>query len=161
MYRRDPDGEIQGVLDGWDLATWNSDSGAIMTGMIAFTAWHLVADRDHERQEAKLATLYRHAAESFLWVLLYISLKDSSCSSELERWHDLDQSHYSRISLIFSRSSGQYVPAESRAPLFKYAARLLALFWHTFVLPFVPEQREVPDEEAGKEFIRLCTPINF
>jgi hypothetical protein len=169
MYRRDPDGEIQGVLTGWDLAIWNSDSSGIPqlpTGPTAFTAYQLAprVNPYSQRKEAKPATLYRHAAESFIWVLLYISLKDSSCSSELERWHDLHQSHYSRVSLILSRSdSGEYIPTESHAPLFKYAARLLGQFWFRVVeqLHIIRTERtEIPDEEVGKVFMTYVATMD-
>ena len=72
MYCLSPGGEPNGVLNDYDLASWakfpttNSDR----TGTIPFMALDMLKGG----LEKRIPRLYRHDAESFIWVLVYITV---------------------------------------------------------------------------------------
>src|SRR5205085_2329509 len=72
MYSLSPTGKPKGVLNDYDLAslvdspTTNNDR----TGTIPFLALNMLGGRFDDR----IPRLYRHDAESFIWVLTYIAL---------------------------------------------------------------------------------------
>jgi len=74
MYNPSPTGKPEGVLNDYDLAslvnspTTNTDR----TGTIPFLALDML---DHNL-DGQIPRLYRHDAESFIWVLTYITLAD-------------------------------------------------------------------------------------
>jgi hypothetical protein len=131
-------------------------------GPIAFTAIYL-ARRVQYGRELPSVTLYQHAAESFTWVLIYIAYKDVPDSLELERWHDPEESCLSRFMFQskLERGRDRYTPTDFHKPLFKYTVDLLRS--GLFHLPKLThqdrnsagefEQKEIPDEEVGKEFM--------
>ena len=91
MYSLSPSGEPKGVLNDYDLASWvkfpttNNDR----TGTIPFMALDLI----NGGLEKQIPRLYRHDAESFIWVLAYITLINveyRSCTIKISRRNELD-----------------------------------------------------------------------
>ena len=102
MYRLSPAGKPEGVLNDYDLASWkkhptvNSDR----TGTVPFMSLNMLNDGLDNR----IPRLYKHDAESFTWVLAYITVVNveyKSCSVKIYRpqlidpWFTGDpQSHF-------------------------------------------------------------------
>lgn len=73
MYRRDKTGQVVGVLNDFDLATvMDVPTGNERTGTMPFMALSLL---DDEALCGQVKHLYEHDAESFIWVLLWISVQ--------------------------------------------------------------------------------------
>jgi len=70
MYNVSPAGKAEGVLNDYDLASWDKfpTTNSDRTGTVPFMALDLL-DGGLERQ---IPRLYRHDAESFVWVLAYL-----------------------------------------------------------------------------------------
>jgi len=71
MYNPSPTGEPEGVLNDYDLASWTKHPTANndRTGTIPFMSFNML-DRG---LEDRIPRLYRHDAESLIWVLAYIT----------------------------------------------------------------------------------------
>jgi hypothetical protein len=91
MYSISATGKPEGVLNDYDLASWdefptmNSDR----TGTGPFVALNMLS----EALEKRIPRLYRHDAESFTWVLTYgtlASLQYNNRSLKIARPPDLD-----------------------------------------------------------------------
>jgi hypothetical protein len=65
-------GKPDGVLNDYDLASWDKfpTTNSDITGTVPFMALNILADEFEKR----CPRLYRHDAESFIWVLAYITL---------------------------------------------------------------------------------------
>jgi hypothetical protein len=63
------DGRYIGVLNDFDLSTQDSPSGQERTGTITFMAIELLSKEGTDKH------LYRHNAESFIWVLTWVCLR--------------------------------------------------------------------------------------
>ncbi|KAH7881954.1 hypothetical protein F5I97DRAFT_1970515 [Phlebopus sp. FC_14] len=89
MYYRDRNGNVVGVLIDFDLA---STGGAQrITGAAPFMALDLLTDK---ALRGEVTHLYEHDAESFIWVLTWISLCYSDGkplkNAELDKWLRVD-----------------------------------------------------------------------
>ena len=91
MYNLSPSGEPKGVLNDYDLASWakfpttNSDR----TGTIPFMALDML----NGGLEKRIPRLYRYDAESFVWVLTYITIvkvEYRSCTIKISRPEEID-----------------------------------------------------------------------
>ncbi|KAI6031021.1 hypothetical protein EDC04DRAFT_2572070, partial [Pisolithus marmoratus] len=72
MYRI-ADQEIMGVLNDFDLASVEEGpSRTERTGMVPFMETDLLEDRGLERE---IKHVYEHDAESFIWALVWITLR--------------------------------------------------------------------------------------
>ena len=72
MYRK-VEGKIVGVLNDFDLAsTHQSATGTERTGTVPFMALDLLDDL---ALQGHVKHAYQHDAESFIWVLIWISLR--------------------------------------------------------------------------------------
>ena len=72
MYRK-VEGKIVGVLNDFDLAsTQQSATGTERTGTVPFMALDLLDDL---ALQGHVKHAYQHDAESFIWVLIWISLR--------------------------------------------------------------------------------------
>ncbi|KAN0073650.1 hypothetical protein V8E55_012127 [Tylopilus felleus] len=72
MYRK-VEGKIMGVLNDFDLAsTHETATGTERTGTVPFMALALLQD---EALQGNVRHAYEHDAESFIWVLIWISLR--------------------------------------------------------------------------------------
>jgi hypothetical protein len=86
-------GRYIGVLNDFDLSsTEDSPSGLELTGTVPFMAIELLTK---DAIEGKVKHLYRHDAESFLWVLTWVSLRYQkgqllSKPRPLDQWLALD-----------------------------------------------------------------------
>ncbi|KAH7881816.1 hypothetical protein F5I97DRAFT_1932369 [Phlebopus sp. FC_14] len=89
MYYRDKNGNIAGVLIDFDLTS--SGGAQRITGAASFMALDLLT-KPALRGEAQ--HLYEHDAESFIWVLAWISLRYSDGkplkNTELDKWLRVD-----------------------------------------------------------------------
>ena len=72
MYAISPAGEPKGVLNDYDLASWNEQQteNNDRTGTIPFMALEMVGSGFDDQ----ISRLYRHDAESLIWVLVYITI---------------------------------------------------------------------------------------
>jgi len=72
MYNPLPTGEPEGVLNDYDLASWTDHptANSDRTGTIPFMSLNML-DRGLEN---RIPRLYRHDAESLIWVLAYITI---------------------------------------------------------------------------------------
>jgi len=70
MYSVSPTGKVEGVLNDYDLASWDKfpTTDSDRTGTVPFMALDLLRGELEER----IPRLYRHDAESFVWVLAYL-----------------------------------------------------------------------------------------
>ena len=75
MYYRTKDGTLMGVMNDYDLsslATSVGPEGNERTGTVPFMALDLLTP---EGQRGEVKHLYRHDLESFIWVLVWVSLR--------------------------------------------------------------------------------------
>jgi hypothetical protein len=73
MYYETSRGLITGVLDDYDLSsTQDTPTGTKGMGTVPFMSLELLSD---EAMEGKVEYLYRHDAESFIWVLNWVCLQ--------------------------------------------------------------------------------------
>ncbi|KAH7903117.1 hypothetical protein BJ138DRAFT_1120710 [Hygrophoropsis aurantiaca] len=75
MYYKNPQGDLKGVLNDYDLASLADQigpKGNERTGTIPFMALELLT---WEALEGRVTHLYRHDVESFVWVLAWVSLR--------------------------------------------------------------------------------------
>jgi len=72
MYGFSATGEPEGVLNDYDLASWKEfpTTNTDRTGTIPFLALDMLKGG----LSGQIPRLYRHDAESFIWVLVYITL---------------------------------------------------------------------------------------
>ena len=70
MYSVSPAGKAEGVLNDYDLASWDKfpTTNGDRTGTVPFMALELLRGG----LEQRIPRLYRHDAESFVWVLAYL-----------------------------------------------------------------------------------------
>jgi len=93
MYYRNSKGEVIGVLNDYDLSSMKDvPTGRERTGTVPFMALDLLED---EAIEGKVEHLYQHGAESFIWVLTWVSLqyedgKFRSKGGPLDSWLTVD-----------------------------------------------------------------------
>ncbi|KAH7891060.1 hypothetical protein F5I97DRAFT_2071501 [Phlebopus sp. FC_14] len=92
MYYRDEDGNVVGVLNDFDLAsTSDRATGTERTGTVPFMALDLLTK---PALRGDVTHLYEHDAESFIWVLTWISLRYSNGkplkNAELDKWLIVD-----------------------------------------------------------------------
>jgi len=71
MYNISPTGKVEGVLNDYDLASWDkiSTTNSDRTGTVPFMALDLLRGG----LDRQIPRLYRHDAESFVWVLAYLT----------------------------------------------------------------------------------------
>jgi len=71
MYNISPAGKAEGVLNDYDLASWDKfpTTNSDRTGTVPFMALDLL----HGGLDQQIPRLYRHDAESFVWVLAYLT----------------------------------------------------------------------------------------
>jgi len=71
MYRVSPTGKVEGVLNDYDLASWDKfpTTNSDQVGTFPFTTLDLLRGGF----ERGIPRLYRHDAESFVWVLTYLT----------------------------------------------------------------------------------------
>ena len=91
MYSVSPTGKVEGVLNDYDLASWNKfpTTNSDRTGTVPFMALELLRGG----LEQRIPRLYRHDAESFVWVLTYlttITIEYNGHSVKISRPPDLD-----------------------------------------------------------------------
>jgi hypothetical protein len=72
MYGISATGKPEGVLNDYDLASWDKfpTTNNDRTGTVPFMALDML----NNGLEKRIPRLYRHDAESFIWVLTYITL---------------------------------------------------------------------------------------
>jgi len=70
MYRVSPTGKVEGVLNDYDLASWDKfpTTNSDRTGTVPFMALELLRGG----LDRQIPRLYRHDVESFVWVLAYL-----------------------------------------------------------------------------------------
>ena len=71
MYSVSPTGKVEGVLNDYDLASWEKfpTTNSDRTGTVPFMALELLRGG----LDRQIPRLYRHDAESFVWVLTYLA----------------------------------------------------------------------------------------
>jgi len=71
IYNISPTGKVEGVLNDYDLASWDkiSTTNSDRTGTVPFMALDLLRGG----LDRQIPRLYRHDAESFVWVLAYLT----------------------------------------------------------------------------------------
>ncbi|KAH7891076.1 hypothetical protein F5I97DRAFT_1841644, partial [Phlebopus sp. FC_14] len=92
MYYRDKDGNVVGVLNDFDLASLGDGvTGTERTGTVPFMALDLLTEK---ALRGEVTHLYEHDAESFIWVLIWISLRYSNGqpmrNKALDQWLIVD-----------------------------------------------------------------------
>ncbi|KAH7891080.1 hypothetical protein F5I97DRAFT_128491 [Phlebopus sp. FC_14] len=92
MHYRDEVGNVVGVLNDFDLAsTSDHATGTERTGTVPFMALDLLTK---PALRGEVMHLYEHDAESFIWVLTWISLRYSNGkplkNAELDKWLIVD-----------------------------------------------------------------------
>lgn len=90
MYRVDKEEGVMGVLNDYDLAsTEEIATGNECTGTVPFMAVALLEDK---ALQGKIKHTYEDEAESFIWVLVWISLRyDSGRLRKLTRGRPFDE----------------------------------------------------------------------
>ena len=95
MYSVSTTGEPEGVLNDYDLASWDKipTTNNDRTGTIPFMTLSMLKAIVNNGLEERMPRLYRHDAESFIWVLAYItvvSVKYDNLSVKISRPQDVD-----------------------------------------------------------------------
>ncbi|KAH7891044.1 hypothetical protein F5I97DRAFT_1947284 [Phlebopus sp. FC_14] len=108
MYYRDEVGNVVGMLNDFDLAsTSDHTTGTERTGTVLFMALDLLTKL---ALRGEVTHLYEHDAESFVWVLTWISLRYSNGkplkNAELDKWLRVDAVTCRKEKLHFLDLSG-------------------------------------------------------
>jgi hypothetical protein len=117
MYYKTSNGLIIGVLNDYDLSSVrDTPTGTERTGTVPFMAMDLLTK---EALQGKVAHLYRHDAESFIWVLIWVCLRYENGmlkGTMLNEWlkEDALGCHKNKASFVWSgRLSGNTQPTSS------------------------------------------------
>jgi len=128
----------QGVLNDYDLASWvgNKTVNNDRTGTIPFMALDLL----NGGLEACVPRLYRHDAESFTWVLAYLSVATIeytrkggsvkfSWPPEMDAWFDENRVAHRASKQSLGLQYGDEVPVPERYARYTATTRQLIAYW--------------------------------
>ncbi|KAH7881923.1 hypothetical protein F5I97DRAFT_1991515 [Phlebopus sp. FC_14] len=118
MYYRDKDGNVVGVLNDFDLASLGDGiTGTERTGTVPFIALDLLTD---EALRGEVKHLYEHDAESFIWLLTWISLRyrngQPMKNKALDQWLIVDAMTCREKKLNFLDLSGSLLDNKNYPP---------------------------------------------
>ncbi|KAH7891061.1 hypothetical protein F5I97DRAFT_1827025 [Phlebopus sp. FC_14] len=118
MYYRDKDGNVVGVLNDFDLASLGDGvTGTERTGTVPFIALDLLTD---EALRGEVKHLYEHDAESFIWLLTWISLRyrngQPMKNKALDQWPIVDAMTCREKKLNFLDLSGSLLDNKNYPP---------------------------------------------
>ena len=136
MYDISATGKPEGVLNDYDLASWDKfpTTNNDITGTVPFMALNILAD-ELEKQSPRL---YRHDAGSFIWVLAYITLVSvqyNNCSVKISRPHALScwfaENHYNHLNSkqALPRTYGLWFPVAESYKRYLATTRNLIEYW--------------------------------
>ena len=146
MYTVSPTGELKGVLNDYDLASRDKHR----TGTIPFMALEMIK----YAPKGQIPRLYRHDSESFIWVLVYITvlnveynrtgLVENSRPRALDPWFmGVGDIHLSSKKALFFEY-GHRVPVTEPHKRYLAIIRNLVGYWTKFALrstgPTEPEE---------------------
>jgi len=133
MFYRNSSGIVIGVLNDYDLSSIrNVPSGQERTGTVPFMAMALLTDKAIAGQ---VEHLYRHDAESFIWVLTWVCLRyeDGKLLSQgrpLDSWLTLGANRCLKEKSGFLTTEVRTMyPSESHAESWKVALKCLRLIY--------------------------------
>jgi len=139
MYDISPTGKVEGVLNDYDLASWDkiSTTNSDRTGTVPFMALDLVRGG----LDRQIPRLYRHDAESFVWVLTYltaITIEYRGRSVKISRPPNFDpwfrddfESHYTSKCAFYVRYGRDPRIPQHHAQYLTTVKRLIA-YWVDF-----------------------------
>ncbi|KAH7891055.1 hypothetical protein F5I97DRAFT_1964440 [Phlebopus sp. FC_14] len=118
MYYRDKDGNVVGVLNDFDLASLGDGvTGTERTGTVPFMALDLLTEK---ALRGEVKHLYEHDAESFIWVLTWISLRYSNGqpmrNKALDQWLIVDAVRCGQQKSAFLGQSSSLLDNEDYPP---------------------------------------------
>ena len=136
MYNSSPTGEPEGVLNDYDLASWKkySTANSARIGTIPFMSLSMLNDG----LENRIPRLYRHDAESFIWVLAYvttINVEYKSSSVKISRpqlinpWFAGDPLRHTTAKYAFPGLYGCLVPVTKPHKRYINTIRSLVDYW--------------------------------
>jgi serine/threonine protein kinase len=156
MVYKTLDGRYIGVLNDFDLSsTRDSPSGQERTGTVPFMAIELLTK---EATEGKVKHLYRHDAESFLWVLTWVSLRYKNGhllrkGRPLDEWLKVDINTCREKKNDFL-NTGRYSIRPSRShkrswKVVRSSLDVVGLFYSAKPQVNIPESEDSDDSETG------------
>jgi len=136
MYNPSPAGKPEGVLNDYDLASWREHptTNSDRTGTIPFMSLHMLGGGLEDR----IPRLYRHDAESFIWVLAYITVVNveyKDCSVKISRpriidpWFTGDYESHITSKHVFPGEYGRRIPITDPHKRYTNAIRSLVDYW--------------------------------
>ena len=136
-------GDPMGVLNDFDLATWDKHptTNNDRTGTIPFMALDLLGGGLDNR----IRRLYRHDLESFGWVLAYVTVADieyNGCTikisplGEVEAWfrddEEKDRKAHIMSKKLFHRAYGRVQEVSGRYSRYSDVIRRIIAYWNRF-----------------------------
>ena len=140
MYDLSATGKPEGVLNDYDLATWDKipTTNNDRTGTMPFLALNMLRAMLSNRPEERIPRLYRHDAESFTWVLVYItvvSVEYNNLTVKISRprllnpWFKEDVDGHLTSKRSFPSSYGRFVNVTGPHERYVAAVRNLVDHW--------------------------------
>jgi hypothetical protein len=148
-----------GVLNDYDLSsTRDTPTGKERTGTIPFMAMDLLTD---EAIEGKVEHLYRHDAESFIWVLTWVSLRYENGElkgKSLNGWLKVDAigCHSEKSSFLVS---GRFNAKPSSSHLVNWDIARACL--RQVVFSYAEEPTSRPDNEVYQTWLSSQVPSSI
>jgi len=136
MYNPSPTGEPEGVLNDYDLASWTDHptANSDRTGTLPFMSLNML----NSGLEDRIPRLYRHDAESLIWVLAYITLVDveyRGCSvkifrpQKIDSWFGEDRESHISSKYAFPGGYGRRLPVTEPYERYIDTIRNLVDYW--------------------------------
>ncbi|KAH7927549.1 hypothetical protein BV22DRAFT_264501 [Leucogyrophana mollusca] len=162
MYYRNRDGVVVGVLNDFDLATFvigKGPTGNQRTGTVPFMARQLLTK---EGLDGEITHVYRHEVESFIWVLVWVSLRlhqgheRNDKSRCLDLWLKADEEQCRKEKNDFLLHHEKFSPSFAHKDNWVLAKLFLRLLLDQDRKPFsfdgAPVSDDPPDDVIFAEF---------
>jgi len=159
MYSVSPIGKVEGVLNDYDLASWDKfpTTNSDRTGTVPFMALELLRGG----LDRQIPRLYRHDAESFVWVLTYltaITIEYKGRSVKISRppyfdpWFKDDFQFHTTSKQAFDRKYGRVFPFPGHHAQYLETVRKLIAYWIEF------DNALIDLEDAGSVKLEIDNP---
>jgi len=136
MYRVSPTGKLEGVLNDYDLASWDKVPTTNSDRIVAdpFAALEFLRDEDGRH----IPRMYRHDAESLVWVLaclLAVTIKYENHSVKIswppwvESWFTGDSRSHQDSKVALSYNYGRISPGPGHHAQYSAVIRGLITSW--------------------------------
>jgi hypothetical protein len=170
MYGISTSGKPEGVLNDYDLASWDKfpTTNSDRTGTVPFMALDML----NSGLEKRIPRLYRHDAESFIWVLTYITLVSVqykgrfikiSRPQSLNSWFALDHEVHLSSKQGLPGYYGLRFPVTESHQWHLATTRSLIEYWVRFDISTYgkPVEQEIDDPKGALESLIKGVEVAF